>query len=93
MIDGVDVMIGAEHVQSFSLAPQELAANAAKYGTLSNESGKVKIFWTIARDGKDNRLKFKWKVILRVPLGGSKEGRRACSSSSQCKMWNAFAQN
>ena len=49
MIDGVDVMVGGEHVQNFSLALHELATNAAKYGALSNESGKVKIFWTIAR--------------------------------------------
>jgi two-component sensor histidine kinase len=58
-IDGVDVMVGAEYVQNFSLALHELATNAAKYGALSDESGKVEICWTIA--GSDNRLKFVWK--------------------------------
>jgi PAS domain S-box-containing protein len=61
MIDGVDVMIGAEHVQNLSLALHELATNAAKYGALSNESGRIEICWTIAGDGTDNRLKFIWK--------------------------------
>jgi len=68
MIDGVGVMVGAQHAQSFSLALRELATNAAKYGALSNESGRVKIFWAIARDGKDNRLKFKWKETGGPPV-------------------------
>jgi anti-sigma regulatory factor (Ser/Thr protein kinase) len=59
MIDGVDVMVGVEHVQNLSLALHELATNAAKYGALSNESGKVEICWTIA--GSGNRLKFIWE--------------------------------
>jgi len=61
MIDGVDVMLGAQHVQNFSLALHELATNAAKYGALSNEGGWVELFSTIAGDGNNNILKFKWK--------------------------------
>jgi PAS domain S-box-containing protein len=61
MIDGVEIMVGAEHVQNFSLALHELATNAAKYGALSNESGKVEIRWAMAGDAGDNRLKFVWK--------------------------------
>jgi PAS domain S-box-containing protein len=61
MVEGVDIMLGAQHVQNFSLALHELATNAAKYGALSNESGWVEIFWTIAADGNDNILRFKWK--------------------------------
>jgi len=60
MVDGVDVMMSAEYVQNFSLALHELATNAAKYGALY-ESGKVEIRWTIAGDGRDNRLKFIWR--------------------------------
>jgi two-component sensor histidine kinase len=68
LIDGVGVMVGAQHAQSFSLALHELATNAAKYGALSTESGRVKIFWTITPDGKDNRLKFKWKETGGSPV-------------------------
>jgi PAS domain S-box-containing protein len=60
-IDGIDVMLGAQHVQNFSLALHELATNAAKYGALCNETGWIEIFWTIAGDRNDNILKFKWK--------------------------------
>ena len=42
--------------------------HAAKYGALSNENGRVKIVWTIARDGNDNRLKFKWKETGGPPV-------------------------
>jgi PAS domain S-box-containing protein len=60
-IDGIDVMLSAQHVQNLSLALHELATNAAKYGALSNESGWIEIFWTITGDGKGNILKFKWE--------------------------------
>jgi two-component sensor histidine kinase len=68
MIDGVGVMVGAQHAQSFSLALHELATNAAKHGAFSNDSGWVEIFWTIERDGKDNRLKFTWKETGGPPV-------------------------
>jgi two-component sensor histidine kinase len=68
MIEGMGVMLGAQHMQNFSLALHELATNAAKYGALSNESGKVEVFWTIAGNGKDNILKFKWKETGAPPV-------------------------
>jgi len=68
MIDGVGVLVSAQHAQSFSLALYELATNAAKYGALSSESGRVNIFWTIERDGIDSRLKFKWRETGGPPV-------------------------
>lgn len=60
-VEGVGVMLGAQSAQNFSLALHELATNAAKYGALSNGTGKVKVLWTVTSNGKDNRLKFKWQ--------------------------------
>ena len=60
-VEGVGVVLGAQSAQNFSLALHELATNAAKYGALSNGTGKVKVLWTVTSNGKDNRLKFKWQ--------------------------------
>ena len=60
-VDGVGVVLGSQSAQNFSLALHELATNAAKYGALSNGTGKVNVFWAVTSNGKDNRLKFKWQ--------------------------------
>lgn len=61
MVEGIDVTIGPQFAQNFSLALHELATNAAKYGALSERNGKVEVNWTIAREGEDSRLKLKWQ--------------------------------
>ncbi|MGO9547849.1 MAG: PAS domain S-box protein [Rhodomicrobium sp.] len=49
-IAGPPLHIAAESAQPIAMALHELAANAGKYGALSNERGKVSIAWDIARD-------------------------------------------
>jgi PAS domain S-box-containing protein len=61
IVDGINVMLSPQYAQSFSLALHELATNAAKYGALSNGTGKVGVSWTITRQGNNNKLKFKWQ--------------------------------
>jgi two-component sensor histidine kinase len=39
----------------------ELATNAAKYGALSVESGKVKVSWSVAHENKKSSMKFRWQ--------------------------------
>jgi PAS domain S-box-containing protein len=60
VIDGINVMLSPQYAQNFSLTLHELATNAAKYGALSNGSGKVDVYWIITSQGNNNKLKFKW---------------------------------
>jgi two-component sensor histidine kinase len=61
IVDGIDVILSPQYAQSFTLTMHELATNAAKYGALSNGSGKVSVSWTIARQSKNSKLTFKWQ--------------------------------
>jgi len=60
-ISGVSVLLSPQHAQNFTLALHELATNSAKYGALSNATGKVQVTWTIEPDQSGSVLKFKWK--------------------------------
>jgi PAS domain S-box-containing protein len=61
MVDGIDVILSPQHAQNFTLTLHELATNAAKYGALSNGSGKVGVSWEITRQNGNNKLGFKWQ--------------------------------
>lgn len=56
-ISGPALDIPPGHALMLSLALHELATNAAKYGALSNESGRVQVAWTI----EDARLHLSWR--------------------------------
>jgi PAS domain S-box-containing protein len=61
-IDGPSVMLNSDVAQSMAVALHELATNAAKYGALSVEKGKVRVEWSRAADGR---------VVLRwIEAGG-----------------------
>ncbi|MFN0262832.1 HWE histidine kinase domain-containing protein [Tepidamorphus sp. 3E244] len=51
VIDGPPIMLGARAATSMSLAINEFATNAAKYGALSENAGKLKISWS--HDGEN----------------------------------------
>jgi two-component sensor histidine kinase len=61
IVHGIDVILSPRYAQNFSLTLHELVTNAAKYGALSNGSGKVDVSWTIKRQSKNNKLRFKWQ--------------------------------
>jgi PAS domain S-box-containing protein len=61
MVDGINVMLSPQQAQNFSLALHELATNAAKYGALSNGSGKVGVSWSLKTQGNNTKLKFIWQ--------------------------------
>ena len=50
MLSGPPVTVPPSAAQALGMALHELATNAAKYGSLSNDSGKVKITWAVEGD-------------------------------------------
>ncbi|KQT45299.1 histidine kinase [Aureimonas sp. Leaf454] len=57
---GPDIRLNAKQSLALALALHELATNAAKYGALSGEEGKVAIRWRI-EGGDEARLVFEWR--------------------------------
>ncbi len=58
---GPEFIIDGKMVQTFSLVLHELTTNAAKYGSLSNDVGKVSVTWSVRGNGPDVRFHFCWK--------------------------------
>lgn len=58
IVQGPDVKLSPDAMQTLSLALHELATNAAKYGALSNEVGKVLVTWSI--DPETAMLELRW---------------------------------
>ncbi|MEM8552782.1 MAG: PAS domain-containing protein [Pseudomonadota bacterium] len=60
-VEGPHVTLSPEAAQNLGLAIHELAANAAKFGSLASETGHLSISWTreLARD--EERVRFDWR--------------------------------
>jgi PAS domain S-box-containing protein len=58
--DGPSLVLNAEATQNFALVLHELATNAAKYGALSNSTGRVHIKWTMATSNGASHFTFRW---------------------------------
>jgi PAS domain S-box-containing protein len=58
-VDGVDVRLSPKQALALSMALHELATNAAKYGALSNDSGRVEVAWRIVLEGT-GELQLTW---------------------------------
>jgi PAS domain S-box-containing protein len=50
-VEGVDVRLSPKQALALSMALHELATNAAKYGALSNDGGRIEVAWRVALDG------------------------------------------
>ena len=57
---GDDLLLSPKQAQNFCLALHELATNAAKYGALSNASGKLDLSWSVISQGGNRLLHFQW---------------------------------
>ena len=62
-VEGPSVILKASAAQSFALALHELATNAAKYGALSNATGRVHISWSKHTSNGSDRFTFRWQEL------------------------------
>jgi len=60
-IKGPDTIVGPKGTLSLSLLLHELGTNAVKYGSLSNDGGRVAIRWEISGVGEDAVFELIWK--------------------------------
>jgi two-component sensor histidine kinase len=60
-IEGPPIMLNAQAAQNFALALHELATNAAKYGALSSQAGRVFINWSVLKPNGHCRFVFRWE--------------------------------
>jgi len=59
-VEGRDIKLSAKRTLGLSMALFELGTNAAKYGALSNDTGRVQIAWSIVPSKDAAALKFTW---------------------------------
>jgi two-component sensor histidine kinase len=61
-IDGPDVVLDAEAGQTLAMTFHELVTNAAKFGAISVESGRVSVHWNLIRNGQaESCLYIQWE--------------------------------
>lgn len=67
-IDGPEVVLRAETGQVMAMVVHELATNAAKYGALSTQQGRVSIRWGQSSNGHRYALVFEWRETGGPPV-------------------------
>jgi PAS domain S-box-containing protein len=60
-ISGPSIRLRPEAAQALALVIHELATNAAKYGALAGEEGRVEIEWAMASGSSEPRLCINWR--------------------------------
>jgi PAS domain S-box-containing protein len=58
---GPDFNVSARAAVGLSMALHELCTNAAKYGALSNDTGQVRIGWSIVGEGPEAEFEVVWQ--------------------------------
>jgi two-component sensor histidine kinase len=63
VVDGPMVWLQARTSLSLTLCGHELATNAAKYGALSNGTGRVHVSWKVIDNGEQNKVRLSWREV------------------------------
>jgi PAS domain S-box-containing protein len=61
IVEGPSVTLPAKSCLMLTMCLHELATNAAKYGALSNSTGKVSVGWELLRNGSDRKVRLSWR--------------------------------
>ncbi len=67
-VEGPDVRLGPQAALSIALVLHELGTNAAKYGALSNTTGRLAITWRTEARAGETHLVFRWKETSDAPV-------------------------
>ncbi|HEX2256994.1 MAG TPA: HWE histidine kinase domain-containing protein [Afifellaceae bacterium] len=59
-VEGPEVRLSPKQALALSMALHELATNAAKYGALSNETGRIRVAWELAPSSESIELRLTW---------------------------------
>jgi len=62
-ISGADTRLPPRIALAIAMAIQELGTNAAKYGALSNEAGRIVIEWSVQEEQHGQRLRMLWREM------------------------------
>jgi PAS domain S-box-containing protein len=65
---GPSVTLRAEATQAVATVLHELTTNAAKYGALSNQSGRVSVQWRWLQNGSNDRFLLEWQETGGPPV-------------------------
>jgi two-component sensor histidine kinase len=62
-IDGPSIWLSSKHALALAMALHELATNALKYGSLSNDTGRVRLEWERADVNGSECLQMSWTEV------------------------------
>jgi PAS domain S-box-containing protein len=67
-LDGPAIDLPSEIAVPIGMAIHELTTNAAKYGALSNRTGRVAVSWALEEGGPAGTLRFSWRETGGPPV-------------------------
>jgi PAS domain S-box-containing protein len=68
IVDGPNVALPANSSLMLTMCLHELATNAAKYGALSNGTGRVHVVWELLGNGGDGKVRLSWRESEGPPV-------------------------